>query len=252
MNSLSVVTAALALLVASAIRPESEERAAGQPFEVNSDTSVLKGRIVFDGKKPKPKRLEVNETQLTGCSHEEGAMDMNDRSLLVDKERGVANVVVEVKVPNARVDVPEKPFVVNNLRCRFEPHVRLVPVGSTVEFRNSDSAAHNVHTYSRKNPSINRTIAPGSKETYVLKRGEFVNVKCDIHPWMKGWIVATDTPFAALTDSTGAFSIEGLPPGQYEARLWHERLGKLKANFTVTPGEATEVEWKMQEKKARR
>ena len=179
-------------------------------------------------------------------------MDMNDRSLLVDKQGGIANVVVTVKVSDAMVQVPDEPFGMDNLRCRFEPHVLLVPLGSTVEFRNADSAAHNVHTYARKNPSINRTISPASKEVYVIKRKEAVNVRCDIHPWMEGWIVATDTPFAVLTNSSGMFSIKGLPPGQFEARLWHERLGKLKFRFTVTSGEVTKVEWKMQEKKARR
>ena len=75
-------------------------------------------------------------------------VDDTDRSLLIGKNDGIANVVVHGRGRRApRSKVPEKAIHLDQKGCRFEPHVIVVPVGATLEFLNSDKVSHNVHTY---------------------------------------------------------------------------------------------------------
>jgi hypothetical protein len=129
----------------------------------------------------------------------------------------------------------------------------IVPVGTTVEFLNSDAIAHNVHTYAGKNDSFNQTIAPKAKHTQQLKKEDRIEIKCDIHPWMSSHLVVVDTPHYALTKPDGSFEISGLAPGEHSVEVWHERLGKEKVKVTVAAdGTSEAVEIKLGEKKKAR
>ena len=68
-------------------------------------------------------------------------------------------------------------------------------------------------------------------------------VKCDIHPWMSAYVGVFTHPFFAVTDESGKFSIEGLPPGTYEVEAWHEKLGVRTGSVTVATGSAATVDF---------
>lgn len=210
---------------------------------------VAKGKVTFDGKKPEVKPLTITEEQAKGCCPPGKHVDSKDPTLLIGAGDGIANVVVTVEVEGAKA-TPGEPMHVDQKECVFEPHVQVVPVGGKVVFLNSDQVSHNVHTYASKNDSMNKTIAPGGKEEQTLAKGEKIEIKCDIHPWMSSWIFVTDTPHYAITKEDGSFEIKGLKPGTYKAELWHEKLGKGKGEIVVKEdGTSDMVEFKMGEKK---
>lgn len=213
-----------------------------------SAVGSVKGTVVFPGNAPKPKTIKIEKKKAADCKCSTEGID---RSLLVHPDGGVANVVVTVEVPGVSVEPSKVPLIMNNKACRYEPHVLIVPVGSTVEFKNSDSTSHNVHTLPRKNRGINRTVSSGKSVMEVQKRAEAYAAVCDIHPWMKGWVFVTDTPFVALTDARGAFEIPGLPAGKYQAKLWHETLGRSTVEITITAGSVTTIKVPMMAKKKR-
>ena len=170
---------------------------------------------------------------------------------MIDKKtKGIANCVVSVVVKGAEVKVPEDPISLDQAQCRYEPHVILVPQGATVAYLNSDKVSHNVHTYAVKNQAFNKIIPAGSKGEQKLEKSEAVQVKCDIHPWMTCYLFVTDKPFSAITDAQGNFSVTGLAPGKYSIEIWHETLGKAKADVTIAEdGSSEPVAVKMSEKK---
>jgi plastocyanin len=213
------------------------------------------GKVVLDGEKPETKPLDIDAEKSKGCTAEGAAMDTTDQTLLVSDSGGVANVVVLVSVKDAKAAVPEKPFVVDQSKCHFEPHVSVVPVGAIVEYHNSDKVSHNVHTYPKKNEAMNPTIPAGAKETQKLDKVDEIRIGCDIHPWMSSYVIVTDTPFYAVSGADGSFSIAGLPEGTHKIDYWHEKLGKGKAEIVVkADGTAEPVEIKLgaKEKKPRR
>lgn len=193
----------------------------------------MTGRVVYDGKPPETVPLPIAADKAKGCCPEGQSVATKDPTLLIDEKGGVANCVVTVQVEGAKVTPLEKPVVVDQKGCHFEPHVVAVPVGSKVEFVNSDQCTHNVHTFARKSEGMNKAVSNGGKLEMLLEHREVVQVRCDYHPWMSCEIVVVDTPFYAVTKADGTFEIEGLKPGTYKGEIWHEQIGKTKVEVTV-------------------
>ena len=110
---------------------------------------------------------------------------------------------------------------------------------------NDDGIAHNLHTLSEENPSFNR-LQPGMKKRMITKKNdllipEIIPIKCDLHGWMKAWIIVADHPHHAISDQEGSFQISGIPPGAYTVQFWHETLGIVSREVTVETGADTKV-----------
>jgi plastocyanin len=219
------------------------------------ETGSVSGRVLWDGELPAPLQpLTIGAKESEGCCADGGAMDLTDRSRLVSKDGGIANVVLTVAVKGMEVKVGDN-YHVDQDRCQFEPRVLVVPVGATVKYLNSDKVNHNVNVKATKNQAMNQNVAAGGHSEQKLEKAEVVPIKCDIHPWMSGYVFVTDDPVFGLTDANGAFKLEGLPPGTYKLSWWHEALGKGKsAEVTVEAGKDATLELKIgeKEKKGRR
>ena len=121
----------------------------------------------------------------------------------------------------------------------FVPRVMIVPAGGTVEFLNSDRLRHNLHSVSKDNAAFNRTQPKGRTIPIVFKRPEIVRIDCDLHPWMRAWVVVADHPFYTVTGEQGDFLLENMPPGRYTLQVWHESLGTVQRDVVVDGGVAT-------------
>jgi hypothetical protein len=180
---------------------------------------------------------------------------MPDESLLVDHDGGVANAVVVVR--GVKGDAPgDRPgALIDNARCRFVPRVQVVTRGETVRVRSSDPVLHNTHPVLVTDPEVtvaNLALVAGGQTMDLTRRlgeklpasGEaLVRLGCDVHPWMRGWLVVLDHPYAAVTGADGAFAIGRVPPGSYTVALWHETLGRAERPVTLAPGATTGVDF---------
>ena len=70
-----------------------------------------------------------------------------------------------------------------------------------------------------------------------------VRLGCDVHPWMRGWLVVLDHPHAAVTGTDGRFTIAAVPPGSYTLALWHEVLSRTERPVAVPPGGSVSVDF---------
>jgi hypothetical protein len=77
---------------------------------------------------------------------------------------------------------------------------------------------------------------------------EVIKVTCDAHGWMHGWWVATDTPYFAVTDDKGNYSIAGVPPGDYTVEVWQEKLGTDDQKASVKDGATATTNFTMKPK----
>lgn len=120
---------------------------------------------------------------------------------------------------------------------RFVPHVLAVPQGSTVEFKNEDEIFHNVFSLSPV-AKFDTGLHKGGAETPVkFDKPGVIELLCNIHATMVGYLVVVDTPWYAVADGSGAFQIKNVPPGEYEAAVWHESAsGPQKRKVTVGEG----------------
>ena len=60
-----------------------------------------------------------------------------------------------------------------------------------------------------------------------------MQARCDVHPWMTGYVGVVAHPWFAVTSSAGAFTLSGVPPGDYVVEAWHETLGRVTAKVSV-------------------
>jgi plastocyanin len=104
----------------------------------------------------------------------------------------------------------------------FVPRVLAVPVGSTVEFRNDDVYYHNVFSLSGTQKFDTGIDAAGISHRETFRKAGLVELLCNIHASMRGYLYVVDSVYYAQPRPNGTFTIRGVPPGRYELSAWHE------------------------------
>ncbi|MCG8584915.1 MAG: hypothetical protein MI757_09410 [Pirellulales bacterium] len=202
-----------------------------------AEWGTLKGRFVLDGKAPAPAKLAIAKDKEACCA--DGCP--TDDSLLVGPDGGLANVVIYVRTkkgdkiavhPDYVKDADAK-LVLDNKNCVFVPHVSTIRTGQTLVLKNSDAVAHNTNIQPIKpgNTPSNVTIPAGGSAEYKFNEAETLPTPaiCNIHPWMKSYVLARDDPYATVSAKDGTFEIKNLPAGgELEFQLWHERAGYVR------------------------
>ena len=130
----------------------------------------------------------------------------------------------------------------------FQPHLTAVQVGTTVDFLNSDSVAHNVFwTSVGGNKKLNHNLGTwpkGERKSFKFDAPGAVPILCNVHPEMSAYLVVVPTPYFATSDQAGNYKIENVPDGSYTVIAWHEGAknqskpvsvsGDTKADFTLS------------------
>jgi plastocyanin len=192
---------------------------------------TIKGSIRLAGGSVAVKKVKVTVDHTT-CGTTKDAED-----IVVSSDMGLRNVVVSLVTPppvakwsvGSTVQMDQK-------QCVFVPRVVVVPVGGTVEFLNSDRLLHNLHSAGGDNPTFNRTQPKGRTIPIAFRRPEIIRIDCDLHPWMRAWVVVAEHPFYAVTNERGEFALENVPSGSYTLQVWHESLGVVKKDVAVSDG----------------
>ncbi len=201
------------------------------------------GTVHFSGKAPE--RIRIDMSQDPVCSMM-GGDNFAEQYIVHDGK--LANVYVYIKDgPAAAMSAPATttaPVVLDQVGCRYVPHVIALMRGGSVEFRNSDGTMHNIHTMPTvaANKEIDVSQGPkGAPQVREFPQPEvMMPVRCNNHPWMNAFINVSATPFFAVTDANGHFEIKGLPAGTYTLGVVHEKMGEHTTTVTVKP-HATET-----------
>src|SRR3989454_3144979 len=181
------------------------------------------GKVKYAGTAPAPAKIQVTKDQAV-C----GKVEHSDESFLVGPDKGVKNVVVNIADPkdDKKYSTGQKPSLDQN-GCKFVPHIDIVPAGQEVDIINSDGILHNIHTFPKSNPPFNKA-QPKFKKTMpaVFEKPDIVQIKCDVHSWMSGWIVVAGPRHPPPAPLPRHFKIAGVPAGAYTPEDWHGKLGE--------------------------
>jgi plastocyanin len=163
---------------------------------------------------------------------------------------GVAgpSVVYVDAIAGKTFPAPTQQPVMDQRGLLFQPKVMAVQVGTTVEFLNSDSVAHNVFwTSVGGNKKLGHNLGTwpkGEKKSFKFDALGAVPILCNVHPEMSAYLVVVPTPYFATSDQTGNYKIENVPDGSYTVTAWHEGAknqskpvsvsGDVKADFALS------------------
>ena len=236
---------ALALILLSVALARAEEPRPGR----------IVGRVRVAGPRPAPRPPIDAIIDAAVCGPE-----IPDESLLVDHDGGVAHAVVVVRGVKAGAPTERLAVIVDNAHCRFVPRVQVVTRGQGVRVRSSDPVLHNAHPVLVAEPEVsiaNLALAvPGQTMDLTRRlaatlpaRGEaLVRLACDVHPWMRGWLVVLDHPYAAVTGADGTFTIANVPPGKYKIQAAHRKAAAPVQEIEVKEGAPAKADFTLEVK----
>lgn len=237
-RALAVVLVTVSVLAGGCERAPKERRAP-TPLDLATVGSIT-GVVRFEGTPPPQTELQLGSS--AECVAQHGGATVAAGDVLVEGGN-VQNAVVFIKegLGDRVFAVPETPVVVDQQGCLFTPRVSALRSGQPLRFLNSDPLAHNVHGFPGQSSSWNFMLGVkgASRETTIETPESPIEIKCDVHPWMKAYLAVFDHPYFAVTGPDGRFALAQVPPGDYVVEAWHERFGTRTARVTLAP-KATE------------
>ncbi len=209
-----------------------------------AETGSLKMQFVYGGTPPKAEEITPNK-DAEFC----GKQQIVNEKLLVSEKGGIKNVVVYVYTGRGGSKLKDIPaskgatHVLDNKGCRFEPRYVVAQKGDTLSVTNSDDVGHNANMQFLKNSPANPNVPPKGKHDVKLESEEPapIPVDCNIHPWMRAYVIVQEHPYVAVSDADGNLEIKDLPTGDLTFRVFHEAVDGVLKEVKVD-GKA--VEWK--------
>jgi len=208
-----------------------------------ANTGTIKGHVRLSGKLPGNPFIRMGMDPM--CSKMNAGRRILQEYVVATVDGSLANVFVRLQGNVPQTPVSTQPVVIDQRGCIYTPRVVGVRVGQIVQIKNGDAFLHNVHGLSGKDNSFNvGQPTAGLVYQWKAKNEEvMLHLKCDIHNWMNAYIGVVTNPYFAVSDTTGTFQIDRVPPGTYTLQVWHERFGALTKTITVKAGAATTVEF---------
>jgi plastocyanin len=212
-------------------------------YQPTGDEGTITGVVGFDGLAPVRKKIQMDADPV--CA-QKNANALSDSVVVNDGK--LQNVFVYVKsgaTDKYSFAASQQEVVLDQQGCMYVPHVLGIQTGQNLKIISSDATSHNVHPMPANNPEWNVTQPPGSDPIIrnFARTETMIPVKCNQHPWMKGYIGVLKHPFYAVSKEDGSFEIKGLPPGDYEIEAWHETYKAQSMKVTIAAKESKTVDF---------
>lgn len=246
---LPIIALVAAFVLAEAAVPAQEAAPPPAADKISEGTGRVTGRIVYLGRVARswkaPEELWAPpETSLDAEPDPSAAP--SPPAIQITETGGLREAAIWLDSDAARDAVRAmefEPAEIDQKGSVFFPQMVVMPRGGTLKLKNSDGINHNVHLLSHRQEK-NFLLRSADEREVRLNHNDAIRVTCDLHAWMRSSLVIVETPYFAVTDAEGHFTIDGVPPGTYTIGLAHHRFKSEPENIQieVRAGEETEIE----------
>jgi len=193
---------------------------------------TISGKVTYTGTPPKVRPIDMSKEPSCVSQH---PTPVTTQDAVTGPGNSVKYVVVYISAGDESAAAASDTVRYEQKGCEYIPHVAVMQVHQPLAVFNDDPTSHNIHPLAKVNAEWNKSQPKGAPPIHTSwDQPEFIAVKCNVHPWMHGYFVVLKTPHSSVTDSSGAFSITGLPPGKYTVTAWHERFGTKSQEVTIS------------------
>jgi plastocyanin len=136
------------------------------------------------------------------------------------RNKPASDVVIWLEAHDAPRKSRKKTAVLDQRNMTFVPHVLAVEVGTVVEFPNHDRVFHNVFSI-HDGKKFDLGLYPvGASRKVKFDRAGLSRIYCNIHPNMGAYVMSVDSPYFAVSDKKGNFTLKDAPAGSYVYHVW--------------------------------
>ena len=204
---------------------------------------TIEGKAVFNGRPRRNPLIQMGADP--NCLTINAGKKVVQQFVSLNRDKSVDSVFVHIVDEVAGGAASSEPVVIEQQGCIYHPRIAGAVVGQTLKVRNNDSTLHNIHPLSEKGNSFNvGQPKAGLESNFPMKSAEvMLRIKCDVHPWMIGFVGVKRHPYFDVTSEGGTFKIENVPAGTYTVQAWQEKLGTVDLAVEVKDGETVTVEF---------
>lgn len=153
-------------------------------------------------------------------------------TLLDNQQKPLANAVVYLIPKTESVEPIENMAIMDQVDTQFYPHILAVQRNTQVSFPNSDSIQHHVYSFSSAKVFELELYKGLRADPLLFDNLGVVEMGCNVHDWMLGYIYVVDTPYFKKSDYAGEVTIS-VPDGEYTLKAWHPRISDSPESFQM-------------------
>ncbi len=192
---------------------------------------TIRGRVAWEGEVPDVPPFRAPASPLSEQAGGKPQPWPNPYAPVVDSgTRGVAGAVVFLPGVNPRrarpwhhpeIRVEQRDYQVHVLQGESDRRTGFVRRGTAVSFASSQPVLDILQVRGAAFFSLAFPIG-GQACSRTLDRAGIVELSSGAgHFWMRGHLFVDDHPYFTHTDASGNFTLEQVPPGNYEVVCWH-------------------------------
>jgi hypothetical protein len=195
---------------------------------------TISGKVTVDGPTPKQKVIDMSKEPACAKDYPASAPPTTETAV-TGPGNALADVVVYISAGTTDdATVPSQAVTLEQKGCKYIKHITALHVNQDMQIKNDDPTSHNIHPLAKVNREWNKSQPPGTAPLDAkFDQPEFIPVKCNIHPWMHGYIVVLKTSHSSVSDANGGFTLPNLPPGKYTVTAWQETFGTQQQEVTI-------------------